>query len=126
MTISDEKVVSLSYTLVVDGDVIETVKEDKPMRFIYGLGYLLPAFEEKQVTLTLKENPTEYFYGGGGQNGRFSHKGKAISIENQNSWTDGGVASPNPYYWSSNGYGMMWYTFKKGKYDFGFKLLSKR
>ena len=47
MTISDEKVVSLSYTLVVDGDVIETVKEDKPMRFIYGLGYLLPAFEEK-------------------------------------------------------------------------------
>ena len=81
----------------------------------------LPAFEEKQVTLTLKENPTEYFYGGGVQNGRFSHKGKAISIENQNSWTDGGVASPNPYYWSSNGYGMMWYTFKKGKYDFGFK-----
>ena len=81
----------------------------------------LPAFEEKQVTLTLKENPTEYFYGGGVQNGRFSHKGKAIAIENQNSWTDGGVASPNPYYWSSNGYGMMWYTFKKGKYDFGAK-----
>ena len=63
----------------------------------------LPAFEEKQVTLTLKENPTEYFYGGGVQNGRFSHKGKAIAIENQNSWTDGGVASPTPYYWSSNG-----------------------
>lgn len=47
MTISEEKVVSLSYTLVVDGDIIETVKEDKPMQFIYGLGYLLPAFEEK-------------------------------------------------------------------------------
>ncbi|HNR27645.1 MAG TPA: peptidylprolyl isomerase [Bacteroidales bacterium] len=47
MTISEEKVVSLSYTLVVDGDVIETVKDDKPMRFIYGLGYLLPAFEEQ-------------------------------------------------------------------------------
>lgn len=76
-------------------------------------------FEKKQVILTLKENPQEYFYGGGVQNGRFSHKGKAISIENQNSWTDGGVASPNPYYWSTNGYGMMWYTFKKGKYDFG-------
>lgn len=76
-------------------------------------------FEPKQVTLTLKENPQEYFYGGGVQNGRFSHKGKVISIENQNSWTDGGVASPNPYYWSTNGYGMMWYTFKKGKYDFG-------
>lgn len=76
-------------------------------------------FEEKKVTLTLKENPGEYFYGGGVQNGRFSHKGKVISIENQNSWTDGGVASPTPYYWSTNGYGVMWYTFKKGKYDFG-------
>mgnify|MGYP003407229915 FL=1 len=81
----------------------------------------LPVFEEKQVILTLKENPNEYLYGCGVQNGRFSHKGKVISIENQNSWTDGGVASPTPYYWSSNGYGMMWYTFKKGKYDFGAK-----
>ena len=53
------------------------------------------------------------------QNGRFSHKGKVISIENQNSWTDGGVASPTPFYWSTNGYGVMWHTFNKGKYDFG-------
>jgi alpha-glucosidase (family GH31 glycosyl hydrolase) len=79
------------------------------------------SFEKNAVTLTLKENPQEYFYGGGVQNGRFSHKGKAISIENQNSWTDGGVASPTPYYWSSNGYGILWHTFKKGRYDFGAK-----
>lgn len=77
------------------------------------------AFSKGKVTVTLKENPQEYYYGGGVQNGRFSHKGKAIAIENQNSWTDGGVASPTPYYWSTNGYGMMWYTFKQGKYDFG-------
>lgn len=77
------------------------------------------AFGPKEVTVTLKENPEEYFYGGGVQNGRFSHKGKVIAIENQNSWTDGGVASPTPFYWSTNGYGMMWYTFKKGGYDFG-------
>ncbi len=76
-------------------------------------------FESNKVILTLKENPEEYFYGGGVQNGRFSHKGKAIAIENQNSWTDGGVASPNPFYWSTMGYGMMWYTFKRGRYDFG-------
>lgn len=81
---------------------------------------LQPAsFEKDKVTLTLKEYPDEYFYGGGVQNGRFSHKGRAISIENQNSWTDGGVASPNPFYWSTKGYGVMWHTFKKGKYDFG-------
>ncbi|TKG93719.1 DUF5110 domain-containing protein [Puteibacter caeruleilacunae] len=76
-------------------------------------------FEKKRVSLTLKENKGEYFYGGGVQNGRFSHKGKAIAIENQNSWTDGGVASPTPFYWSTNGYGVMWYTFKRGTYDFG-------
>lgn len=77
------------------------------------------SFEKDKVTITLKENPKEYFYGGGVQNGRFSHKGKTIAIENQNSWTDGGVASPTPFYWSTNGYGVMWHTFKKGKYDFG-------
>ncbi|MDR0823799.1 MAG: DUF5110 domain-containing protein [Prevotella sp.] len=78
-------------------------------------------FEKGKVTVALKENPQEYFYGGGVQNGRFSHKGKIISIENQNSWTDGGVASPNPFYWSTSGYAVLWHTFKKGKYDFGSK-----
>ncbi|CAM3733794.1 TIM-barrel domain-containing protein [Sphingobacterium prati] len=78
-------------------------------------------FEPKQVTLELKENKDEYFFGGGVQNGRFSHKGKTIAIENQNSWTDGGVASPTPYFWSTNGYGFMWHTFKKGNYAFGAK-----
>lgn len=76
-------------------------------------------FGKNKVTLILKEDADEYFYGGGVQNGRFSHKGKAIAIVNENSWTDGGVASPTPFYWSTKGYGMMWHTFKKGKYDFG-------
>ncbi|RZJ81497.1 MAG: alpha-xylosidase, partial [Chryseobacterium sp.] len=43
---------------------------------------------------------------------------KSIAIENQNSWTDGGVASPTPFYWSTKGYGVLFYTFKKGRYDF--------
>jgi len=79
------------------------------------------AFEKNKFTIALSEEADEYFYGGGVQNGRFSHKGKAIAIENQNSWTDGGVASPTPFYWSTKGYGFMAYTFKKGKYDFGAK-----
>ena len=78
-------------------------------------------FDKSKVSITLSESADEYFYGGGVQNGRFSHKGKAIAIENQNSWTDGGVASPTPFYWSTNGYGFMWHTFNKGKYDFGAK-----
>ena len=76
-------------------------------------------FNDRNVQLSLKTHELEYFFGGGVQNGRFSHKGKKIAIENQNSWTDGGVASPTPFYWSTNGYGVMWYTFKKGTYDFG-------
>jgi alpha-glucosidase (family GH31 glycosyl hydrolase) len=76
-------------------------------------------FDKNKVTLNFKEEAGEYFYGGGVQNGRFSHKGKSISIENQNSWTDGGVASPAPFYWSTKGYGVLFYTFKKGRYDFG-------
>lgn len=78
-------------------------------------------FNPDKTILTLKELPSEYYYGGGVQNGRFSHKGKAIQIVNENSWTDGGVSSPVPFYWSTNGYGLMWYTFKPGKYDFGAK-----
>lgn len=46
MKIAQNKVVSLSYTLKVDGEVIETVTVEKPMKFIYGTGYLLPKFEE--------------------------------------------------------------------------------
>ncbi|MCC3216248.1 DUF5110 domain-containing protein [Chryseobacterium sp. X308] len=76
-------------------------------------------FNSKEVVLTLSQRKDEYFYGGGVQNGRFSHKGNTVFIVNQNNWTDGGVASPNPYYWSTNGYGCMWHTFKKGYYDFG-------
>ena len=80
------------------------------------------SFADNKVTMVLKENPQEYFYGGGVQNGRFSHKGNSIAIVNENSWTDGGVASPNPFYWSTNGYGIMFYTFTPGKYDFGSKV----
>lgn len=78
-----------------------------------------PILRKNHAELLLKARPGEYFYGGGMQNGRFSHKGKAIQIVNTNNWVDGGVASPTPFYWSTNGYGIMWHTFKPGRYDFG-------
>ena len=74
--------------------------------------------KEGVATMTVKAADKEYFYGGGMQNGRFSHAGKVIQIINSNNWVDGGVASPTPFYWSTGGYGVMWYTFKKGVYDF--------
>lgn len=46
MEINLNKVISLSYTLEVDGDIVETVTAEKPMQFIFGTGYLLPKFEE--------------------------------------------------------------------------------
>ena len=46
MKIENNKVVSLSYVLMVDGDVIQTVPNDKPMEFMFGTGYLLPKFEQ--------------------------------------------------------------------------------
>lgn len=46
MEIRKNSVVSLSYTLTVEEDVVETVKADSPLKFIFGTGYLLPKFEE--------------------------------------------------------------------------------
>lgn len=74
--------------------------------------------KEGVAAMTVKASEDEYFYGGGMQNGRFSHRGKVIQIVNSNNWVDGGVTSPTPFYWSTGGYGVMWYTFKKGVYDF--------
>lgn len=92
------------------GEERPVLEEVEPARVVNG-----------KATLTLKAGEKEYFYGGGVQNGRFSHKGTAINIVNENSWTDGGVCSPAPFYWSTAGYGIMAYTFSPGRYDFGFK-----
>ena len=71
-------------------------------------------YKDGNTIQTLVENEEENFYGGGTQNGRFAHKGTSIKIENTNNWVDGGVASPNPFYWSTSGYGVVRNTFKKG------------
>lgn len=73
---------------------------------------------DKSSTQTLKDPAGSHYFGGGTQNGRFNLTGDNIKIENTNNWVDQGVASPNPFYWSSNGYGVLRYTFKPGRYDF--------
>lgn len=48
MTVSQNKVVSLTYELRRDnasGEVIETVETAKPLTFLYGAGLMLPKFE---------------------------------------------------------------------------------
>lgn len=49
MQISKDKVVSLSYTLKEDhagGNTIEVTKDSEPLVFIYGIGSMIPKFEE--------------------------------------------------------------------------------
>lgn len=75
-------------------------------------------YKNNETVQTLEAADDEYFYGGGMQNGRFSHRGKTINIKNENNWVDGGVASPTPFYWSTKGYGVMRHTFKPGEYAF--------
>ncbi len=77
------------------------------------------SFKNDKATQTLKQSSQENYFGGGTQNGRFTHKGTAIQIVNTNNWVDGGVASPNPFYWSTAGYGVVRNTWKLGNYDFG-------
>jgi FKBP-type peptidyl-prolyl cis-trans isomerase SlyD len=49
MIIEKNKVVSLIYELRVDGnngEIVESLQDDKPLTFIYGTGALLPKFED--------------------------------------------------------------------------------
>ncbi len=46
MEINDNKVVHLTYQLEVDGEMADQATKEKPLEFIFGLGYLLPKFEE--------------------------------------------------------------------------------
>ncbi|MCR4604085.1 MAG: DUF5110 domain-containing protein [Prevotella sp.] len=75
-------------------------------------------FKKGGYNLRLSESSPGFYYGGGVQNGRYSHRGERIDIVNTNSWVDGGVCSPTPFFWSTAGYGVLCHTFKPGYYDF--------
>lgn len=67
----------------------------------------------------LSRQDDEYFYGGGMQNGYFSHRGNVIKISKEiQNWDDGAVPNPVPFYMSTNGYGAFRNTFATGTYDF--------
>ncbi|MGZ3957858.1 MAG: glycoside hydrolase family 31 protein [Flavisolibacter sp.] len=74
-------------------------------------------FGEKTVQHLVYDS-TEYFYGGGMQNGYFSHKDSMILIEKGGGWNNGGRPNPVPFYMSSRGYGALRNTFDAGSYDF--------
>jgi FKBP-type peptidyl-prolyl cis-trans isomerase SlyD len=53
MKVEQNKVVSLSYRLEADGEVIEVVTKEKPMQFMYGIGHLLPKFEKQIENMSM-------------------------------------------------------------------------
>ncbi len=46
MKISEKKVVEISYELFVDGKIVDSVEETKPIDYIQGMDMLIPKFEE--------------------------------------------------------------------------------
>ncbi len=72
----------------------------------------------KETVQYLSRGANEYFYGGGMQNGRFSHRDKTILLRIDWNWEDGGAPNPSPFYMSTNGYGALRNTFAPGAYSF--------
>jgi len=73
----------------------------------------------RQTIQYLKRQPNEYFYGGGMQNGRFSHRDKTIKLTIDYNWEDGGGPNPAPFFMSTAGYGALRNTYASGSYSFG-------
>ncbi|WP_338763676.1 TIM-barrel domain-containing protein [Nocardia vulneris] len=71
------------------------------------------------TTQSLGRGQQEQFFGGGEQNGRFSHRDQTIRIFADDNWNDGGAPNSQPFYLSSNGYGVLRNTFAPGTYTFG-------
>ena len=63
MEINQNKVVAITYTLIVDGKEADKATEERPLDFIFGTGMLLPKFEEnlqgKKVNDTFEFTLTE-------------------------------------------------------------------
>ncbi len=98
----------------------------RPMRFaLYRSDNKIPVWEEtkgitygKQTIQYLKRGEDEQFFGGGMQNGRFSHRGKSIKMTIDYNWEDGGNPNPETFYMSTRGYGAVRNTYATGEYSF--------
>lgn len=77
--------------------------------------------DSKRTTEILSQNQNEFYFGGGMQNGSFSHKGKEIIVKRDGITGRGGVLSQIPFFWSNAGFGEFRNTVHSGKYDFGQK-----
>jgi alpha-glucosidase len=114
------------YAVASDKAVLRIYKT--PLRFaLYKSDNSTPIFEEDKglrwtqggLRQSLKRGATEQFFGGGEQNGAFSHRGKLINVANSFNWNEGGYNNSQPFYLSTAGYGAFRNTFAPGLYNFG-------
>ncbi|WP_161807565.1 discoidin domain-containing protein [Bacillus sp. FJAT-28004] len=115
------------YKMATGKFVLRTYKS--PLKFaMYKSDNQTVVWEEKSplnysatsTTQTLDRGTDEYYYGGGMQNGFFSHRDKTITIAaNYGDWGSGTVSNPSPFYLSTAGYGVLRNTFQDGTYNFG-------
>ncbi|WP_327271705.1 DUF5110 domain-containing protein [Streptomyces sp. NBC_01224] len=67
---------------------------------------------------SLKRGADEQFFGGGEQNGSFSHRDQMMNVGNNTNWNEGGYNNSQPFYISTAGYGVFRNTMTPGIYDF--------
>ncbi|PSL45502.1 glycosyl hydrolase family 31 [Chitinophaga niastensis] len=73
----------------------------------------------EQATEALHRGDKDYFYGGGMQNGNFSHRDSIVNIRNNfGNWGTNTTSNPAPFFVSTAGYGIFRNTFNKGTYGF--------
>lgn len=56
VTVIDDVVVSLEFTLTVDGEVVDTSDGDEPIRFIQGQGQIIPGLEKALYGMAMGES----------------------------------------------------------------------
>lgn len=101
------------YTLQVTASGLLIARDGNPLST-----FKLPQLKAEQWTSQLVSSPQSRYFGGGTQNGIVSLNDRLVAIKNENRWSLGGVSSPTPFIWNTDGYGVLVNTFTPGEYDF--------
>lgn len=109
----------LLLTLLVDGAPV--LQEAAPLAWNATSTWQTLARDETPLAPGLS---AEYYFGGGMQNGRFSHRDQMIYVDVGYDWDDGGHPNPVPYFSSSAGYAVLRNTWAPGGYTFGSPVLA--
>ncbi len=56
LKVQDGQVVSMQYTLWVDGEVMDSSKEGNPLQFVVGIGNIIPGLEKEMIGMGMGES----------------------------------------------------------------------